>query len=424
MTFSRFFYSVSFYLLSPIILLRLLYRARRAPAYARRWAERFGFVAEATGNKTIWLHSVSVGETLAAVPLVKALQQRYPDHRLMVTCMTVTGSERIRAAFGDTVNHSYAPYDMPDSVARFLNRVQPSILIIMETELWPNTIAACCSRNIPVILANGRLSAKSAAAYSKISRLVRPMLWSMSAVVAQHADDGARFTQLGLPDKALTISGNIKFDLHLNSEVQAKAQSLAVQWRGDNQRPVLLAASTHPGEDELILQAFGQIKAALAVKPLLVLVPRHPERFNDVAQLCEQAGCRLARRSAEQSTAEADILLGDTMGELMAFYGACDLAFVGGSLVAVGGHNMIEPAAWGVPIISGPQLFNFAEASRLLIEGDAMVVCEDAQSLAQQSIGLLTNPQRRTQMGAAARHIAEANRGALERLLAVIDHQL
>ena len=247
MTFSRFFYSVSFYLLSPIILLRLLYRARRAPAYARRWAERFGFVAEATGNKTIWLHSVSVGETLAAVPLVKALQQRYPDHRLMVTCMTVTGSERIRAAFGDTVNHSYAPYDMPDSVARFLNRVQPSILIIMETELWPNTIAACCSRNIPVILANGRLSAKSAAAYSKISRLVRPMLWSMSAVVAQHADDGARFTQLGLPDKALTISGNIKFDLHLNSEVQAKDQSLAVQWRGDNQRPVLLAASTHPG---------------------------------------------------------------------------------------------------------------------------------------------------------------------------------
>ena len=424
MTFSRFFYSVSFYLLSPIILLRLLYRARRAPAYARRWAERFGFVAEATGNKTIWLHSVSVGETLAAVPLVKALQQRYPDHRLMVTCMTVTGSERIRAAFGDTVNHSYAPYDMPDSVARFLNRVQPSILIIMETELWPNTIAACASRNIPVILANGRLSAKSAAAYGKIPRLVSPMLQSMSAVVAQHADDGARFTQLGLPPEALAISGNIKFDLHLDSEVRAKAQSLTTEWQGENQRPVLLAASTHAGEDELILQAYGQIKAALSVAPLLVLVPRHPERFNQVAQLCEQAGFVVVRRSTGEPTAPADILLGDTMGELMSFYGACDLAFVGGSLVPTGGHNMIEPAAWGVPVITGTYLFNFAEASRLLIEGDAMVVCEDADNLAEQCIGLFANQQRRTQMGDAARQIAEANRGALDRLLAVIDHRL
>lgn len=424
MTFSRFFYSVSIYLLSPIILLRLLYRALRAPAYARRWRERFGFVAQVNGGKTIWLHSVSVGETLAAVPLVKALQQRYPDYRLTVTCMTPTGSERIQAAFGDSVDHYYAPYDMQDSVARFLNRVRPGILIIMETELWPNTIAACASRNIPVILANGRLSAKSAAAYGKIPRLVSPMLQSMSAVVAQHADDGARFTQLGLPPEALAISGNIKFDLHLDSEVRAKAQSLTTEWQGENQRPVLLAASTHAGEDELILQAYGQIKAALSVAPLLVLVPRHPERFNQVAQLCEQAGFVVVRRSTGEPTAPADILLGDTMGELMSFYGACDLAFVGGSLVPTGGHNMIEPAAWGVPVITGTYLFNFAEASRLLIEGGAMVVCEDADNLAEQCIGLFANQQRRTQMGDAARQIAEANRGALDRLLAVIDHRL
>ncbi|MGB1243852.1 MAG: lipid IV(A) 3-deoxy-D-manno-octulosonic acid transferase [Porticoccaceae bacterium] len=424
MTFSRFFYSVSIYLLSPIILLRLLYRALRAPAYARRWRERFGFVAQTNGGKTIWLHSVSVGETLAAVPLVKALQQRYPDYRLTVTCMTPTGSERIQAAFGDSVDHYYAPYDMPDSVARFLNRVRPELLLIMETELWPNTIAACSSRSIPVILANGRLSAKSAAAYGKIPRLVGSMLRSISAVVAQHDDDGNRFARLGLPPEALTISGNIKFDLHLDSEVRAKAQSLTTEWQGENQRPVLLAASTHAGEDELILQAYGQIKAALSVAPLLVLVPRHPERFNQVAQLCEQAGFVVARRSTGEPTAPADILLGDTMGELMSFYGACDLAFVGGSLVPTGGHNMIEAAAWGVPVVTGPHLFNFAEASRLLIEGDAMIVCEDADSLAEQCIGLFANRQRCTQMGDAAHRIAEANRGALDRLLAVIDHRL
>jgi 3-deoxy-D-manno-octulosonic-acid transferase len=424
MTFSRFFYSVSIYLLSPFILLRLLYRALRAPAYARRWRERFGFVAQTNGGKTIWLHSVSVGETLAAVPLVKALQQRYPDYRLTVTCMTPTGSERIQAAFGDSVDHYYAPYDMPDSVARFLNRVRPELLLIMETELWPNTIAACSSRSIPVILANGRLSAKSAAAYGKIPRLVGSMLRSISAVVAQHDDDGNRFARLGLPPEALTISGNIKFDLHLDSEVRAKAQSLTTEWQGENQRPVLLAASTHAGEDELILQAYGQIKAALSVAPLLVLVPRHPERFNQVAQLCEQAGFVVARRSTGEPTAPADILLGDTMGELMSFYGACDLAFVGGSLVPTGGHNMIEAAAWGVPVVTGPHLFNFAEASRLLIEGDAMIVCEDADSLAEQCIGLFANRQRCTQMGDAAHRIAEANRGALDRLLAVIDHRL
>lgn len=424
MTFSRFFYSVSIYLLSPIILLRLLYRALRAPAYARRWRERFGFVAQTNGGKTIWLHSVSVGETLAAVPLVKALQQRYPDYRLTVTCMTPTGSERIQAAFGDSVDHYYAPYDMPDSVARFLNRIRPELLLIMETELWPNTIAACSSRSIPVILANGRLSAKSAAAYGKIPRLVGSMLRSISAVVAQHDDDGNRFARLGLPPEALTISGNIKFDLHLDSEVRAKAQSLTTEWQGENQRPVLLAASTHAGEDELILQAYGQIKAALSVAPLLVLVPRHPERFNQVAQLCEQAGFVVARRSTGEPTAPADILLGDTMGELMSFYGACDLAFVGGSLVPTGGHNMIEAAAWGVPVVTGPHLFNFAEASRLLIEGDAMIVCEDTDSLAEQCIGLFANRQRCTQMGDAAHRIAEANRGALDRLLAVIDHRL
>ena len=418
---SRIIYSAIFYLLTPIILLRLLYRALKAPAYRKRWAERFGFpvYAESTAD-FIWLHAVSVGETLAAVPLVKTLQEKYPQHRLMVTCMTPTGSERIKAAFGDSVDHSYMPYDTPDAVARFLNRLKPKMLIIMETELWPNTIAACQSRDIPVILANGRLSARSAAAYQSISSLVQPMLSGISAVAAQHKDDGDRFIRLGLPPSALEVTGNIKFDLSLDRDVQDRAAVLSEQWHCGNNRPVFLAASTHRGEDEIILQSFGQIKQQID-NALLVLVPRHPERFNQVGELCTSAGFTLARRSAGDKVEAADVLLGDTMGELMVFFGACDVAFVGGSLVATGGHNMIEPAAWGVPVLTGPHLFNFTEASQLLLAADGMLVCNDAAELAEQCISLMGNKGRRQEMGNAARLVAEANRGALDKLMSVID---
>ena len=418
---SRIIYSAIFYLLTPIILLRLLYRGLKAPAYKKRWAERFGFpvYAESTAD-FIWLHAVSVGETLAAVPLVKTLQEKYPQHRLMVTCMTPTGSERIKAAFGDSVDHSYMPYDTPDAVARFLNRLKPKMLIIMETELWPNTIAACQSRDIPVILANGRLSARSAAAYQSISSLVQPMLSGISAVAAQHKDDGDRFIRLGLPPSALEVTGNIKFDLSLDRDVQDRAAVLSEQWHCGNNRPVFLAASTHRGEDEIILQAFGQIKQQVD-NALLVLVPRHPERFNQVGELCTSAGFTLVKRSAGDKVEAADVLLGDTMGELMVFFGACDVAFVGGSLVATGGHNMIEPAAWGVPVLTGPHLFNFTEASQLLLAADGMLVCNDAAELAEQCISLMGNKGRRQEVGNAARLVAEANRGALDKLMSVID---
>ena len=408
----------------PFIMGRLLLRGFSSPAYHRRWKERFGFVANQPNRRVIWLHSVSVGETLAAVPLVKALQQQYPNYRLMVTCMTATGSDRIRAAFGDTVEHSYAPYDMPDSVSRFLNRVKPQLLIIMETELWPNTVAACYKRGIPVLLANGRLSQKSALGYGKVKSLIKPLLQSMTAVVAQHSDDGARFVELGLPESKLTISGNIKFDLAIDQQLQQRASQLHRQWQSADQRLVWLAASTHNGEDEIILQAFAQISSQLDKPPLLVLVPRHPERFDRVAELCISAGFSLARRSHSDASDKVDIVLGDTMGELMTFYGACDFAFVGGSLVPTGGHNMIEPAAWGVPIVTGPHLFNFTEASRLLLEADAMQTCENAQDLAQQCVELINNQPRRETMGSAAHKVAEANRGALDRLLTVVANSL
>ncbi len=422
MTLSRLLYIIALYLLTPIILLRLLFRAVKAPAYGRRWGERFGFVGGANSNNVIWLHAVSVGETLAAVPLVKALQDKYPQYRLMLTCMTPTGSERIAAAFGDSVHHSYAPYDMPDAVARFLNRVQPKLLIIMETELWPNTIAACAARNIPVVVANARLSAKSASGYGKVAPVTASMLRRIDAIGAQHRDDGQRFIDLGLPGSAMTVTGNIKFDLCLDQPIKDKAAELSAQWHGTEKtaRPVILASSTHRGEDEIILRAFTMVRAALDSRPLLVLVPRHPERFNAVAELCAESGFAVARRSANQPTSAADILLGDTMGELMAFYGACDLTFVGGSLVPTGGHNIIEPAAWGLPILTGPHLFNFAEASQLLIAGDAMQICDSGEKLAEQMIDLLQNPQRREAMTHSARQIAEANRGALDKLLAVI----
>lgn len=421
----RYIYSAFFYLLVPFIVARLLFRGLRSYAYVRRWSERFGFAGQSKliskpSKDNIWLHAVSVGEVLAAVPLVKSLQEKYPDYRLTITCMTPTGSERVKAAFGDSVDHCYAPYDMPDSVARFIKRVKPKILIIMETELWPNTIAACHKRNIPVLLANGRLSKKSASAYHRIQPLVRPMLAQLTAVAAQHGDDGARFTDLGLANSALTVTGNIKFDLSLDKPLREKAQQLLSEWRGASERPILLVASTHRGEDEIILAAFAQIKAEID-NLLLVLVPRHPERFNQVAELCTSAGFNLARRSNADRIEGADILLGDTMGELMCFFGACDIAFVGGSLVPSGGHNMIEPAAWGVPIITGPHLFNFSEASQLLLEGNAMQVCQSAEQMAEQVVELLQNQPRRAEMGSAAQRIADANRGALDKLLRVIE---
>lgn len=420
----RLLYSIFFYLLVPFIIGRLFLRGLSSPAYRLRWKERFGFVTPRHNQRVIWLHSVSVGETLAAVPLVKALQQQYPNHRLMITCMTATGSDRIRAAFGDSVDHSYAPYDMPDSVSRFLNRVKPELLIIMETELWPNTIAACHRRGIPVLLANGRLSQKSAQGYGKIKPLITPLLQSITAVVAQHIDDGARFVALGLPESKLTISGNIKFDLDIDSQLQRRAKQLRNRWQSSQRRAIWLAASTHSGEDEIILKALAEVRSVVETPPLLVLVPRHPERFDQVADLCISNGLTLARHSSSDAGDDAEIILGDTMGELMAFYGACDFAFVGGSLVPTGGHNIIEPAAWGLPILTGPHLFNFTEASRLLLEADAMRVCDNADSLTQQCVELINHKPLREAMGNAAQNVAEANRGALKRLLAVIANSL
>ncbi|WP_438951185.1 lipid IV(A) 3-deoxy-D-manno-octulosonic acid transferase [Porticoccus sp.] len=421
---ARFFYSVLFYLLTPLILLRLLWRGARAPEYRRRWPERFGFVPgvdQTQTAKTIWVHSVSLGETLASVPMIRRLQQRYPEAQLVVTTMTPTGSACVKNSFGDTVYHVYAPYDLPCAVKRFLQRVRPDLLIIMETELWPNLIHGCAERNIHIVLANARLSEKSARGYRRFAALTGPMLQCINTVAAQHEEDGQRFLLLGLPAPQLLVTGNIKFDLTLDEPLRARAAQLRTQWQAGSQRPILLVASTHRGEDDILLDAFEQIRQQFPAL-LLVLVPRHPERFDDVVKRCLARGLNTVRRSGGTSPATTDqVLVGDTMGELLVFFGACDIAFIGGSLVPTGGHNLIEPAVWQVPVLSGPHLFNFADVSRLLLAAGGMAICKDARSIADNVVVLLGDPDAAARMGAAAKTVAEKNRGALDRLLTVIE---
>jgi len=420
----RALYSLFFYLCLPLVIARLLWRARSAPAYAQRWAERFGFFpARKSELPAIWVHAVSVGEALAALPMIRALQQRYPNHQLVVTTTTPTGSERVKAALGDDVFHVYAPYDLPDCLNRFLMRSRPELAIIMETELWPNTIAACARHRVPVVVANARLSEKSAKGYQRLSAIARPMLANISCVAAQHSDDGERFVGLGLPAKALTVTGNIKFDLALDQPQRALAQQFRQRWYSDKSRPIFIAASTHEGEDERLLRAFELIRQQRP-ELLLLIVPRHPERFESVFQLASRRYKTVKHSEGQTLSADVQVLIGDTMGELMPMLGASDFVFMGGTWVDNGGHNFIEPAAWGKPIFSGSSLFNFAEVSRLLLEAQALRLVETPEALAQQIVQLLEQPKAGRVMGEAGQRVAEANRGALVKLLEVIDREL
>lgn len=417
----RWLYTCLFYLLLPLVLLRLLWRARKAPAYAKRWAERFGiFPRPRLNSDVIWVHSVSVGESIAAAPMIRALMEKHPQASIVVTTTTPTGSEQVKKLFGDSVFHVYAPYDLPDCVARFIRRIRPSCLIIMETELWPNTIAMCKRRGIPTILANGRLSRRSASGYRRVARLMKPAFAGLTAAAIQHRNDARRMEKLGLPSERSHVTGNIKFDLTIPEPVRAQAGDLKAALAAIGAGPVWIAASTHRGEDEIILRAFHAARQHLP-SLFLILVPRHPERFDEVARLCEAQRFPVSRRSQGEIAEDSQILLGDTMGELLLMFGAADLAFVGGSLVPVGGHNLMEPAAWALPIITGPHLFNFAEASRLLANHKALQVVEDEEELAQVLMTWGENTKLRQRKGVKALVVAEANRGALDNLLAVID---
>jgi 3-deoxy-D-manno-octulosonic-acid transferase len=360
-----------------------------------------------------------VGETLAAAPVIEELLRAYPGHRVVVTTTTPTGSERVRALFGSRVFHVYAPWDLPGAVRRFLRAVRPQLLLIMETELWPNLLQHCHRGGCRVLLANARLSARSARGYARFGGLTRQMLRNLDTVACQGRADGERFLSLGLPARALEITGSIKFDLDLDAGTRGRAARLREEL-GSDRRPVLVAASTHPGEDEQVLAAFSQLRREQP-ELLLVLVPRHPERFDGVRDLCDQAGWRVVRRSGGAPPGRGDdILLGDTMGELVALLGAATVAVVGGSLVEHGGHNVLEAAAWGVPVVTGPHMFNFAEISDLLCQAGGMIRLEDPGELGNCLRELLDDPARRRRMGAAGRRVVEENRGARRRLLALV----
>jgi len=414
----RLIYTFLFYLLIPIILLRLLWRGVRAPAYWQRWLERFGFLPKLSNQQCIWVHAVSMGEVQAAVPLIQALQVRFSKQSILVTTMTPTGSRRVREVFGDSVLHVYLPYDLPGALARFFARTQPRLLILMETELWPNLLYACQQRTIPVILANARLSAGSAAGYQRIRGLVGEMLTGITVVAAQTNVDAARFIYLGVPPSKIQVTGSIKFDTPLPKNFLEQAAVLRSQW-GVN-RAVWIAASTHEGEEEIVLEAFSNLKQAFH-DLLLVLVPRHPERFNRVANLCRRQGFIVARRSKGDVNVNADIYLGDTMGELHKLYTACDVAFVGGSLVPIGGHNLLEPAAVGLPVIMGPHVFECAEICRQLLEAQGAKQVEDGEQLANIVKMYLNDTTYCQQIGENGRKFVRKNQGALVRLLKIID---
>ncbi|WJW75261.1 lipid IV(A) 3-deoxy-D-manno-octulosonic acid transferase [Thiohalobacter sp. IOR34] len=408
-------YSLVLYALAPLVLLRLLLRG---PAYRRRWRERFGYVPPLAARPRIWLHAVSVGEVQAASPLIQALLQRHPDHELLVTTTTPTGSAQLEKLFGGRVRHLYMPYDLPGVVRRFLGRVRPRLVLIMETEIWPNLFHACARRGIPLLLVNARLSARSAAGYRRVRRLTAATLSCLDALAAQGRADAERLIALGAAPDRVQVTGNTKFDVTVPASLRERAEVLRREW---GLRHVWIAGSTHEGEDAVLLAAHRRLRERFP-DALLVLVPRHPERFAPLADALRAEGWRLARRSAgEAVAAETEVYLGDTMGELLLLYAAADVAFVGGSLVEVGGHNPLEPAALGLPVLFGPHHFNFEEISRLLREAGGAREVADAESLAREVGELFADPNRRHAWGEQARQVVAANRGARDRVLAMIE---
>src|SRR5436190_886533 len=421
----RFLYTIIFYLLLPFILLRLWIKNRKIPNGLQFWHERLGLGLRPVLPGGIWVHAVSVGESLTAIPLIKLLQQRYPTTPIIVTNETITGAERVRAGLVN-VTQLYFPYDLPSILRKFLKVLKPKLLILLETELWPNLLEACQLYQVPVALVNARLSEGSARSYRRILPVIQKMLKNIDVIAAQFQSDADRFINLGFPAERLQITGSLKFDLTLPLHLTEQAQRWRKIW-GEN-RLVWIAASTHPGEEELILQAFTE---ARRVYPdlLLVSIPRHVDRVSQLQQLYSSI-YKVAKRSDyneknEDSELEVvDIFIGDTMGELLIFYAAADLAFVGGSLVEKGGQNPLEPAAVGLPILSGLHTFNFTTITEQLKQRKAEIQVNNAVELAEQVISLLSNPKQRQQMAQEAKKFVAVNKGSVLKQMQLIENLL
>jgi len=418
----RRFYSLLITALLPLLLLRLWWRGWQAPAYRERWRERLGILPGEPLPGCLWLHAVSVGEVQASSLLVRQLLERHPELPLVVTTTTPTGAQRVQALFGDRVRHFYAPFDAPFCVRRFFEHLQPHLLILMETEIWPNLIHQAASRQVPVLLANARLSLRSSRRYHRFAGLTRETLRKITLIAPHGEADAERFRALGARSEQVEVTGSIKFDIHLPASLRERADVLRRDW--GMQRPVWLAASTHEGEEALLLEAHARVRQRLA-NCLLVLVPRHPERFDAVAALVRGAGFALVRRTEQTACgAGTGVFLGDTMGELTLFMGAADLAFIGGSLVPHGGHNVLEAAAQGVPVVFGPHMFNFAETRELFLGQQAAVQVAGVNELVELLLRWLTDASERSRVGENGHRLVQRNRGALGRLLVLVERLL
>ena len=417
---ARLLYTLLFTALLPFMLFRLFRRSLRNPAYRRRISERFGSVANQPPAGTIWIHSVSVGETVASQPLVERLLSRFPDRSLLITTTTPTGSAQVKRQFGDRVFHTYLPYDLPWFWNRFFKQVQPELLIVMETELWPNLLAHCNKAGVPTVLANARLSEKSARGYRKFSALTRPMLNSLSAIGVQNSTDGDRFVDLGYPRERITDTGSIKFDISVSNELREQGRQLRHQW--GEERPVLALASSHEGEDELLLDCYHRLASA-SKGLILMIIPRHPERFDQVVAAAETRDLRVHRRTegpVSFSNAESlQVYVADTMGEMMLLLSATDVVVMGGSFEPVGGHNPIEPASLGKPVLMGPHYFNFATIVANLEARGALKVTSAAR-LNQDLMELLGDDRNQQAMARAAISSVSAHRGAIDRLEKIV----
>jgi 3-deoxy-D-manno-octulosonic-acid transferase len=418
----RYLYTVAMYLVTPLMLLRLLFRGVRTQPYRRRWPERFGFFAAPGFRGSLWIHAVSVGEVNAAAPLIRALRADYPNAPLVVTTVTPTGSARVHQLFGRSVFHVYLPYDLPFAVERFLRRVHPRLALIVETEIWPNLYFACAQRGIPLMIVNARLSRRSLRGYRPFRALARSALACVRVIAAQSRSDAARYRLLGADPQQIVVTGNMKFDMPIPRDAVSRGADMRAHWGAA--RAVWIAASTHEGEEQAVLDAHAKV---LAARPdaLLLLAPRHPERFRLVEHAVRSQGLALSTRSAQGAPLAGDqVFVIDAMGQLMPYFAAADLAFVGGSLVPIGGHNVLEPAALGRPVLVGPYTFNFDEITLSLIEHGGAARITDQAGLAQQVLALLGDQTERQRMGRAAQAVFERERGAVERIMQMVDATL
>src|SRR5688572_6819602 len=415
----RFVYIAIAYLLAPVVLGAMALRGFRDRSHWDGFAQRFGFGAELRGGRSIWVHAVSVGEVQASAPLVNALLARFPDVPLVVTTGTATGRARAQAIFKDRVDVRYVPIDLPGSVRRFFARVKPRLAVILETEIWPNLYHRCGRLGIPLVMASARISPRSVKSYRRLVGLFRQALSHGIFIAAQSEQDAERFRSIGASSERTHVVGNIKFDFSLPPNIESQGAELRRLLGMD--RPVWVAGSTHAREEDILIAAHRQLRARYA-QALLVLVPRHPPRFGEVADSLRAQGVNFVTRTSGAPTAgSTEVFLVDRLGELLAFYAAADVAFVGGTLVPIGGHNLLEPASLGLPVLAGPNNFNSADIARLLVECGAVRIVDDAPSLATAIGELLANPAARTGMGSSGRKAIEANRGAVRRLMEFLE---